>query len=93
MLHTMKTDEALDPVAVRLFGLVSHISATNQCAQLIHKAGRVVWQLWWDIQNHRLSLHAVYLYSILGLLLGYFTVKNGDIRQLSQNFVNFMPMS
>ena len=65
----------------------------NQCAQLIHEAGRVVWQIWWDIQNQRLSLHAVYLYSILGLLLGYFTMKSGDIRQLSQNFVNFVPMS
>ena len=92
MLHAMETNKAFDPVAIGLLGFISHVPAANQHAKQIHEAGRVIWKFGWDIQDHAYSLHAVYLYSILGLSRRYFTEKGGDIRQLSQNFVNFAPV-
>jgi hypothetical protein len=88
----MKTNKALDPVAIGLLGFIGHVPTADQHAELIHEAGRVIRKFGWDILDHMLSLHAVYLYSILGLPLRYFTEKSGDIRQLSQNFVNFAPV-
>lgn len=89
MLHAVKADKTLDPMTVGLFGFISHIPAADQRTEPIHEAGRVIRQFGWDVQDHSLSLHAVYLYSTVGLTLRKFTQKSGDIRQLSQNSVNF----
>jgi hypothetical protein len=64
-------------------------SFADQRTQLVHEAGRVIRQFWWYIQYHAFSLHAVFIYSILRLARRNCTVKNGDIRQLSQNSINF----
>ncbi len=89
MPHAMKTNEPLDPVAIGLFSLVGQIPAANQRPELVHEASRVVWQFWWYIQDHTISLHAVFIYSIVEPGAHNCTTKSGDIRQLSEKFVLF----
>jgi len=77
MPKTMKTNEPLDPEAIGLFGLVSQVPASNQCPKLVHETGGVVWQLWRYVQNHKTSLHAVFIYSIVGAAAQNCTPKAG----------------